>query len=144
MDEIWRLIEGFFHAWGLWIAIGSALMFVVSLAATPWIVSTIPEDYFVDQYRHPLAESKRHPIIALILLIAKNILGIVLLLAGIIMLFTPGQGLLSILFGLMIMNYPGKYRLECAIISKPFIFDTVNQLRRKRGAAPLKKPNSSF
>jgi len=58
------------------------------------------------------------------------------------MLFTPGQGLLSILFGLMIMNYPGKYRLECWIIRKPLIFSTVNAMREKQDQPPFLEPES--
>jgi hypothetical protein len=58
------------------------------------------------------------------------------------MLFTPGQGLLSILFGLMIMNYPGKYKLECWIIRKPVVSRTLNYMRAKQGKAPLLEPET--
>lgn len=140
MEALIQQISDFFDAWGWWVAAGSVLMFVISLAAMPYIVARIPVDYFTHHGRHRMSQSSRHPIIELVLVILKNLLGAILLLAGIIMLFTPGQGLLSILFGLMIMNYPGKYRLECWIIRKPLIFGAVNAMREKQGEPPLREP----
>lgn len=132
----------FFEAYGWWVAIGSVAMFVISLASIPFIVAQIPVDYFTHHGRLRLSQSNHHPIIRLLLAGFKNLLGIILLVAGFIMLFTPGQGLLSILFGLMIMNYPGKYKLECRIIHKPAIFKVVNSMRAKQGKKPLLPPES--
>jgi len=132
----------FFEDYGLWVAIGSVAMFVISLASMPFIVAQIPIDYFTHQGRHRMSQSNHHPIIRLLLAGLKNILGAILLMAGFIMLFTPGQGLLSILFGLMIMNYPGKYQLECWIIRKPVIFNAVNAMRTKQDKEPLLPPET--
>jgi len=140
MEALIAHIVEFFDQWGWWIAIGSVVMFVVSLAAMPMIVARIPADYFTHHGRHRMRQSSRHPIVELLLIILKNLLGGVLLIAGFIMLFTPGQGLLSILFGLMIMNYPGKYRLECWIIRKPVIFSAVNAMRERQKVSPLIEP----
>ncbi len=132
----------FFDSYGIWIAAGSVAMFVVSLASIPLIVSRIPTDYFHHHHRHRLDGSLRHPLAQLLLVILKNLLGLTLLVAGFIMLFTPGQGLLSILFGLMIMNYPGKYRLERWIVGRPMILSAINGMREKRGKPPLLAPLS--
>jgi len=132
----------FFDAYGLWVAISSVVMFVISLASMPFIVAQIPVDYFTHHGRHRMSQSNHHPIIQLLLAGLKNMLGAILLAAGFIMLFTPGQGLLSILFGLMIMNYPGKYQLECWIIRKPLIFNAVNTMREKQDREPLLPPES--
>jgi len=140
MQELISHIWTFFEAWGWWIAIGSIIAFVASIAAIPHIVARIPVDYFQYEHRHKLDGQLRHPLVQLFIVSAKNLLGAVLVLAGLIMLFTPGQGLLSILFGLMIMNYPGKYRLECWIISRPLIFSAVNRMRRKQGKVDLLPP----
>jgi len=140
MENLFTIISEFFEVWGWWIAIGSVAMFVISLAAMPFIVARIPVDYFTHHGRHRMSQSLHHPIIELLLVVLKNLPGAVLLIAGVIMLFTPGQGLLSILFGLMIMNYPGKYRLECWIIRKPLIFSAVNGMREKQGEPPLQEP----
>jgi len=130
----------FIHAWGWWLVVASIVMFVVSLAAVPLIVARIPEDYFTHHGRHRMSHNNHNLVAGLMLSGLKNMFGAVLLLAGFIMLFTPGQGLLSILFGLMIMNYPGKYKLECWIIRKPLISRTLNYMRAKQGKTPLQKP----
>ncbi|MBL4775152.1 MAG: hypothetical protein JKY87_03755, partial [Mariprofundus sp.] len=120
MIELWDHMLMFLNTYAWWLAIGSLAMFVISIAAMPYIVARIPVDYFTP-HGHA-RQQQRHFIIHLLITCLKNLLGAMLLIAGIIMLFTPGQGILSMLFGLMIMNYPGKYRLECAIIRKPLIF----------------------
>jgi len=72
----------------------------------------------------------------------KNILGSILLLTGFIMLFTPGPGLICMLVGLMIINYPGKYRLERWLIHRPLILQAVNAMRKKRSQPPLLSPET--
>jgi len=138
MLEWWDQGLIFLDAYAWWIALASLLMFVVSIAAIPLIVARIPVDYFIRQGH--TRQHQRHFILHVIITCLKNLLGAVLLMAGVIMLFTPGQGILSILFGLMIMNYPGKYRLECAIIRKPLIFKAVNAMREKQNQPPLLSP----
>ena len=143
MIELWDQIIIFFHAYGWWIAIASIIMFIVSIASMPLILARIPVDYFtlLGHQRLRQEHQQRHPVLRLLLACIKNTLGALLLTAGIIMLFTPGQGLLSILFGLMIMNYPGKYRLECAIIRKPLVFNTINTMRKKQNYPALLHPD---
>jgi len=136
METVWAELMAFFDLWGFWLAVGSAAMFVISLISIPLIVARIPADYFSGRQRVRL----RQPAVEVIVLVLKNILGASLLLAGVIMLVTPGQGLMSILFGLMLMNYPGKYRLECWIIQRPMILHAINTMRKKRGKRPLLPP----
>jgi len=140
MDIGFDTIVRFFEAYGFAVAIGSALVFLINLAAMPYLVAQIPADYFTHRGRHRLSRSNHHPAIRLTLTALKNLLGALMLLAGFIMLFTPGQGLLTILFGLIIMNYPGKYRLECRIIGKPAIFNAVNAMRARQGKPSLLPP----
>lgn len=140
MVELWAQLMNFFNLYGLWIAIGSVAMFVISLAAMPIIIARIPEDYFTHAGRSRMGETWRHPLLRLLSLCFRNMLGLIMVVAGFIMLFTPGQGLLSMLFGLMIMNYPGKYKLECRIVQRPLIFNAINSIRRKKGLSPLQQP----
>mgnify|MGYP005656431805 FL=1 len=53
------------------------------------------------------------------------------------MLVLPGQGLFTIFIGLILSNYPGKYRLERKLIAIPSILKTVNWLRKKSNKDPL-------
>lgn len=121
-----------------WMAIISAFTFIVSLLTLPWLVARIPNDYFCHYQRHPIPFKQSHPILRIVILVGKNCLGWVLLLGGVIMLFIPGQGLLTIAMGLLLMDYPGKFTLERKIASNPKILNSLNWLRAKASAPPLK------
>jgi hypothetical protein len=71
-------------------------------------------------------------------LVLKNVVGAAAFLAGVVMLFTPGQGLLGIALGIGLMDIPGKHALERRIISHPSILGGINRLRKKAGRPPLK------
>ena len=118
-------------------ALLSLITFVVSLISLPWLVARIPDDYFLHNKRHPVPLKENHPAFRMALLIGKNILGFILLAGGIIMLFIPGQGLLTIAMGLLLMDYPGKFTLERKIASNPKILNGLNWLRAKANAEAL-------
>ena len=59
-----------------------------------------------------------------------------------VMLVVPGQGLLTILIGVMLTDFPGKYALERRLISQPSIFNAINWIRDKAGKEPLKRPGA--
>jgi hypothetical protein len=70
---------------------------------------------------------------------AKNLLGLVLVFAGIIMSLpgVPGQGVLTILLGIMLLDFPGKRALETRIVGRPRVNSAVNALRARFGKPPL-------
>ena len=76
----------------------------------------------------------------MLLLATKNILGVALVAAELVLLFLPGQGLITILFGLMIMNYPGKFLLERWLVKRPGVLPTINWIRKKYDRDPLVVP----
>jgi len=121
-----------------WLSIISLITFAGSLLALPWLVGIIPEDYFLHQHRKPTDLKQRHPITRLMLLLGKNLLGLILLCGGLLMLFLPGQGLLTMAVGLLLMDYPGKYALERKIVSRPSILKGMNWLRAKGNHPPIK------
>lgn len=120
-----------------WLAAISALTFVISLATLPWLVARIPADYFCHKKRHPSQLKQRHPVLRLTLLILKNTMGWILLCGGFVMLFIPGQGVLTMAVGLMLMDYPGKFALERKIAGNEQVLKTINWLRSKAQAEPL-------
>jgi UPF0716 family protein affecting phage T7 exclusion len=71
-------------------------------------------------------------------MIAKNLLGLVLLAGGILMLFIPGQGLLTIFMGLVLIDYPKKFAFEKKLVSIPAVLKGLNWLRKKAHQPPLK------
>ncbi len=120
-----------------WLTFASAATFLISLATLPWLVARIPADYFAHRKRHATPLKQRHPVIRLLLLIGKNLLGAILLAGGLVMLFVPGQGLLTMAMGLLLLDYPGKYALERRIAGQHSVLSGLNWLRAKAGAPPL-------
>ncbi|TDG13416.1 hypothetical protein E2F43_07690 [Seongchinamella unica] len=122
----------------LWGTVVSLLSLLALLITAPWVVSRLPQDYFSSRHRHPLQRS--NGIFGWGLSLLKNLLGSLLVTLGFIMLFTPGQGILVTVVGLLIMNFPGKYRLERALVSRQSVLNGLNWLRRKQSLPPFEAP----
>ena len=71
--------------------------------------------------------------------VLKNLLGLFLVLLGGVLSVpgVPGQGILTALIGLVLLDFPGKRRLEQKILSRPHLCSTVNRLRARFGREPL-------
>ena len=121
-----------------WITVASLLSAIATLLAMPWVVTRLPEDYFNHPERESWRVSNSEPLLALLLGLLKNAVGAVLLCLGAVMLFTPGQGILTILAGLLLMNFPGKFRLERWLVQRPGVLKSLNWLRTRRGKAPFR------
>ncbi len=125
-----------------WLTGFSVVLFLGSLLAIPWLVARIPTDYFLSRTNGGNEFRLKHPVTSLVWRLLKNLLGGVLLLAGIAMLILPGQGLLTILLGIMLIDFPGKRRLELLIIRRPSINRVVSWIRRRSGRDELQFPDS--
>lgn len=121
----------------VWLVTASVLSLIVGVLFLPYFITRIPVDYFSHPHRHYMSASSRHPLIRLIIMGIKNLLGIVFIVAGLLMLFLPGQGFLMLLVGLVVMNYPGKFALERWMIQRPYVLPAVNWLRMKYDHPPL-------
>ncbi len=127
-----------------WLGAISIVMFLGTLIAVPILVARIPHDYFVRSSDAESSFRQLHPALAVLLLIAKNLLGVILLVAGITMLVLPGQGLLTLLLGLMLINFPGKKSLEWKLIRNKKVLNAVNWIRQKAGRpAMLTEPEGA-
>jgi hypothetical protein len=118
----------------------SVLMFVGTILLIPLLIVRIPTDYFLRQQHYADRRKPSHPVLRIAFHVAKNLVGALLVLAGIIMLFTPGQGVLTILVGILFLDFPGKFALELRLISEPHVFRTVNWMRAKANHPPLELP----
>jgi archaellum biogenesis protein FlaJ (TadC family) len=117
----------------------SASIFVISLASLPWLAAIIPEDYFLHDKRKPsLWLSNIQPAFRIFFILIKNLLGLILLAGGFLMLFIPGQGLLTIFMGLILIDYPKKYAFEKKLVKIPAVLNGLNWLRKKANKPPLK------
>lgn len=128
------------HAWT--IGVVSTLMFVVGIISLPFFVGRIRADYFLQPEAPASSWQRRHPAIRLTVLILKNTLGVLLLLAGLAMLLLPGQGVLTILIGITLLDFPGKRRLEFWIIRRRGVLTAVNWIREKANRPPLQVYNN--
>lgn len=115
-----------------WVAVGSGVMLLISLLTLPVLAVLLPEDFLqrIDPDRKR-AVSHQHPAVWWTLRILKNLLGTALLLAGVAMLVLPGQGLITMAFGLLLVDVPGKRRLEARILRSPRLLKPINRLRAK-------------
>lgn len=111
---------------------------ILSFGAIVLVMVKIPANYFSPNYELDFLP-KTHWTVKWGALILKNILGVLLILLGIILSLPgiPGQGLLTILLGLIMLDIPGKRPLEAKIIQRPAILAAINNLRARFKRPPL-------
>lgn len=120
----------------IWFAVSSVFMFVGTLIAIPIILMRLPADYFDIRKPRPWMEN-HHPVLRLLGHIVRNVVGAIFLFAGFLMLFLPGQGVLTMLIGLSLIEFPGKRRVEAKIVGQSTVLSTINSMRAKFGKPPL-------
>lgn len=129
------------HPWLVWAGFGLSLTTVLAaLVIVPWVIVRIPPDYFAHSRPPETLWRKSHPALRISMMIAMNVFGLILFLAGFVMLFTPGQGVITMLVGLALVNIPGKRALERWIVARPPVFSALNKLRAKYNHPPLEHP----
>ena len=121
-------IFGWLKTYGLLFTIISVASLVGSILFCTLAIAYLPFDYFLSKKR----ESRiKQPVLRIALQCLKNLLAVVLIIVGIIMFLTPGQGLLTILIGIIISDIPGKRRLEHRIIRSGTVFSAANFIRSR-------------
>lgn len=116
----------------------SVALFLISLIVFPLIIIFLPHDYFV---RQEAGFVSLNPL-RMVLRLLKTAFGVFLIIAGILMLFLPGQGLLSILLGISLINFPGKRRLEMRLLAFKRIRASVAWIRLKANRSPIILPEN--
>ncbi len=135
----WATEHPFFLAW-LW---GLSLVtFFGTILVIPMMVVRMPQDYFLYDRADLREYRKQHPVFRLFSVVLKNVLGLVLIMAGFVMLFIPGQGVLTILVGMTLVSFPRKRALEMRLVRRPPVLRAVNWIRRRSGKEPLILPAS--
>lgn len=125
-----------------WTIAGAVLLFVgttlLTLFVGLFVVVRLPPDYFVV----PRRARPRRALVHAALVVLKNLAGLALVGVGIALSVpgVPGQGLLTILVGVLLIDFPGKFRLEQRLIGRPRILAALNRIRTRRGRPPLLPP----
>lgn len=122
------------------VLIGSVVLAGVYAVGIFVAIARMNPDYFAHDGHSIPTGWKRHPFLWLLVRIIKNMIGSVLLLLGAAMLILPGQGVLTILIGISLLDFPGKRRLELYIVLRPAIRRTIDRIRHKAGSKPLNLP----
>jgi hypothetical protein len=114
--------------WGLVISVISLL---ASLGVAVAVLVRLPSTYYQEEPRtfRSFGFSR----------LLRNALGLILIVAGAILALPggPGQGLLTILVGFMLLVFPGKRRLELKLAKRPGVLGVINRLRSCFGSPPL-------
>lgn len=112
---------------------------VISNVAVCVLLVRMPARYFCHDHGHESSWNDRHAILRWSVLIAKNLTGVVLVLGGLVLAIpgVPGPGLLLVLLGITLVNFPGKRRMERWLVGLPGVLPTINRLRGVFGRPSL-------
>lgn len=128
MNRVWDLTGQYPELLFLVTVISVAGM-VFGILAVSRLVVWLPSEYFMT-----VADSDKSPkLLKKHVWIAKNLIGAVLLILGFVMLFVPGQGLLTLFLGLLFLDFPGKRKVILFLIRRKTIRTSLNWMRRKKG-----------
>jgi hypothetical protein len=115
-----------------------AFSLAFSFAAIAVVLIKIPANYFSSHYTQDFLPGSPW-VVRWGAVVAKNVFGVFLILLGIVLSLpgVPGQGILTILLGLIMIDIPGKRPLEARIIQRPTVLNAANRLRTRWGKSPL-------
>ncbi len=137
---MWEWLGRFWESltWGniAWTLLFSVITIIASYGLIVIGMIKIPADYFSSTYVREI-NTDNHFSVRWAAFIVKNVIGFFLVIAGIVMIFTPGPGVPTILLGLIMMDVPGKRPLEAKLINRPMVLSAVNDLRAKYNKPPL-------
>lgn len=113
---------------------------VLSTGAIAYVLVRTPADRFARDHA-PFLEGHA-PAVRLVARVGKNVLGVALVALGVVLSLpgVPGQGILTILLGVMLTDFPGKHRLERAIVCRPHVHRAIDKLRARYQKPPLVLP----
>jgi amino acid transporter len=115
----------------------SLILFITSMIAVPFIIINLPEDFLQEEKRKERV-MKIHFVLRLLILILKNIIGFILIVAGILMIVLPGPGIITILIGVILFDFPGKHKIIFLILRNPLVLGAINWIRKKNRREPLR------
>ena len=135
LAELWASVTWGQILLGVGLFLGSLAL---SFAAIAIVMVKIPKNYFSSHYKRDFLPGSSF-VVRWGAVIAKNIFGVFLIILGIALSLpgVPGQGILTILLGLIMLDIPGKRPLEARIIKRPAVLAAINKLRAKYDKPPL-------
>src|SRR5262245_45714937 len=106
MSDLFAHLSGLLAKGGLWLGIGISIVLAIgSIALVAAVVVNWPADHF--KHHVPIGDPPARHVMAVI---GKNLGGVVLVILGLVMALPgiPGQGILTMIVGLTLIDFPGK------------------------------------
>lgn len=130
------------HAW--WVMLGSVLFFAVGMGVALLVAVRLPADYFLRDRSAEMA-GRRHPVLRFVLRLLKNLAGLLLVVAGVIMVLpmVPGPGVLLIFLGVSLIDIPPIRSLQRRFLRSRVVLNRVNALRARWNQPPFQMPTRS-
>lgn len=129
-----------YEQWLVWLGFSSVVFVLFSVTLIPALIARLPADYFAHERRDRSWVPRRWVPLRVAFIAAKNLLGLVVVVCGILMLVLPGQGLLTLVIGLSLLDFPGKYRLERWLLGHRPVLRGLNWLRERMNKPPFHEP----
>jgi hypothetical protein len=123
-----KLVEAYGRL-DIWAQVAAVVVIALLTTAAGFLaIVLLPADHFLPR---PAPDSwwRRHRIVRWTLLLVKNVLGVIIFALGMLMLVAPGPGLVFILLGLSLLDFPGKRALERKLVGRPSVMKFLNDLR---------------
>ena len=127
----------------IWVLAASVLVFFGSLVIAWLLILRLPEDHLCRPTPTNCRKTPQSPLSYFVRKTVLNSLGFILLMTGIIMLFTPGQGVLFILLGVNLMDLPYKHEMTRRLARRKGILRIINRIRRRSGKPALTTDHSA-
>lgn len=126
------LLESWSDHRAAWIASTtiSLVVYAAAALAIPFVLASLPADHFT---RPP---HRRRPFTRFL----RTIVGLLIVAAGVAMLFLPGPGIVTIVLGLSITGGELSARGMRKIVCRPRVLAAINAMRVRRGREPLLPP----
>jgi hypothetical protein len=118
----------------------SLAMFLVSVILVPVFVQILPADYFTKRKIRSKPDWVPFPLHVLYLVV-KNLVGIVLIVLGLAMLVLPGQGLITLIVGIILTDIPGERQAFLFVLRRTPVLKGMNWLRERKGIPPFQLPD---
>lgn len=113
------------------LTVGSAITFVATLVFIPWAIIQLPHDYFSNSDSDRYSPFGDHPVAIMVIDIIRNVLGFSLICLGCLLLVLPGQGVITIIVGFVLMRFPGKRKMVRWLVQRASVHQSMNWIRRK-------------
>jgi hypothetical protein len=111
---------------------------LLSLAVSMMILVRLPADY-LRTVRQKSVRGANRGLFFRAGTVLRNLLGALLIFIGVILSLpgVPGQGLLTVLVGILLLDFPGKHKLVRKVLSRPSVLKAVNRLRKRFSRPPF-------